>query len=120
MKLDQFVEETLLEIMRGVHRAKSAAGIAQTPSGPTPDEYYKIGTHDPKYRRIRIREVEYDIAVTVTETVRGKGKGKVNLGIIQVAAGGDSDTSETSTHRIRFRVPVTFDGAPDPPGDGEG
>lgn len=27
MKLDQFIEETSLEVMRGVHRATPAAGI---------------------------------------------------------------------------------------------
>jgi hypothetical protein len=64
------------------------------------------------------QEVEFDVALTVTEGVEGGGKGGLNVGgIIQVAGGGSSTTTETSTHRIRFKVPVTFDGEPEPPGN---
>jgi hypothetical protein len=117
VKLDQFVEETLLEVMRGVHRAKHAAGHAKgVASGLSAVPAFKIAPMFIKELGALpyvTHEVEFDVAVTVTEQVDTGGKGGVNLGVIQVAGTGSSVTGETSTHRIRFKVPVTFDGEPD-------
>jgi hypothetical protein len=118
VKLDQFIEETLLEIVRGVHRAKKTAGLApgvKTGLGGAP--VHKIAPLFYETEGVQTslqQEIEFDVAVTVIEQVDTGGKGGINLGVIQVAGSGASVTEETHTHRIKFRVPVTFDGEPDP------
>jgi hypothetical protein len=107
VQLDQFIKETLFEIFQGGHRAKSATGGILT--GSRGEGYSKLAPVATK-----LSEIEFDIAVTVTEQLDEGGKGGVNLGVIQVAGSGTSSTSETSTHRIRFKVPVSFAGDPDP------
>lgn len=116
MKLDQFIRETLLEIIRGVEEAKDAAGTGVVSIMVKNEKHYLPGKTPkvlPTYEGLLssgkfLSEVEYDVAVQVTEGTNTGGKGGLNIGVTQIGAEGSSEASETSTHRIRFKVPVTF------------
>jgi len=107
MKLQDFVSETLEQIIHGV---KEAQGEAKKDGATiSPDSHL---SYDNKrylfYGGGLVEHVEFDVAVTTSE---GK-ETKAGLGIfvvgIGVGAGGKSDASSVSVSRIKFSVPVAL------------
>ena len=103
MDLDDFIAESLMQIAKGVHGARTNFS----------KEASQIAVINPKWGEQRdhsvyTSEVSFDIAISVTEqTERG---GKVGLKVVALEIGGvKGSTFENSRiNRISFKVPVYF------------
>jgi hypothetical protein len=94
MNLDEFISQTLTEIINGVISAQKACTDKSAAIAP------RKSARDPDYQN-----VDFDIAVTVEKGTQTKGKIGV-LSIISLGAAGQSDNSQTAINRIKFSVPV--------------
>ncbi|OKP25458.1 hypothetical protein [Serratia liquefaciens] len=110
MKLDDFVHESLKNIMLGVQKA-TKFGIENKTGIVNPGDV-GIGQgangiiFDPRSRRL-IQNVEFDIAVTVTESASSTSEGAQSMGEITVSGHNtDSTKSNASISRIRFSIPI--------------
>jgi len=96
MKLQDFVAETLNEIVVGVKKAQASAveqGAMINPLHILPGN-------------ARFREVDFDVAVTTSEgTEKERGLG-VFVGSLGAGAKGKTDVSNVTVNRITFSVPV--------------
>jgi len=98
MELEEFITESLKQIMTGVTKAQedpANTGIinAIKPGG---------GLYAP------VKEIEFDVAVTVSQEQGTKGGIGIFVGDVGVGAKGQSQSSNTSVSRIKFSVPVAF------------
>ena len=130
MDLQQFVRETLTEIILGVNAAQDqaeveASGARINPAGiglgATPDGYLgNLSSGWPVF------VVDFDLAVTVSGTGQGEATAKVQV-VSQFTSklSGTKKAPRDSTNRIRFRVPIALrpdtglDAAPDTKQPGE-
>jgi hypothetical protein len=107
MKLDDFVSETLKQIIRGVAEAQEYA-LTQN-AKVNPDETIYSGNHQGNIicgetgRPLQI--VDFDVAVTVTEQ-QTTGKDDMSVGSISVTSANSNISQNSSVNRIQFKVPV--------------
>ncbi|MER2926820.1 hypothetical protein [Serratia nevei] len=111
MKLDDFVHESLKNIMLGVQRA-TQFGVDHSTGTVNPSEvaFGKAGENgilfNPRTRKI-IQKVEFDIAVSVNESTSSSSGGTQSVGEITVSGSNtDSATSNGSISRIKFSIPL--------------
>ena len=94
MDLQEFVKETLVEVIKGAHKA------AEEISGQHTEKNLLGGINvslDPSL-------VEFDVAVTVSRGTKGGGRLGVSIFGVEATVSG----STQSQHRIKFSIPVTF------------
>ncbi len=96
MKLQEFVNETLREIITGVKEAQEYAKDNNATVNASP----AIGTP--------IKEVEFDVAVTSTEGSEAQAGTGIFVAGLGLGAKGKLDTSNSSVTRIKFSIPVCF------------
>jgi len=108
MQLEDFVAETLKQIVNGVEVARAHAKEHGAEVNPV-----DLGLRDKEKMALRnrrtgalIKEVEFDVAVTVTEGKKTKGGIGVFAAGIGVGAQGQSDAAKSSLSRIKFSVPL--------------
>ena len=113
MQLDDFVFETIKQIVNGVSRAKKHCD--QEGSKVNPENIMvrtKGGTNDPIFCDSKtgqlIDRVEFDVAVTTTEGKQDKAGVGIFVGPIGLGAQGQSRTEDQSMSRVRFTVPVQY------------
>mgnify|MGYP000173938609 CR=1 FL=1 len=112
MKLSDFIEETLTEIVNGVKSAQN--NIIDTNAEIAPSGLAKFSNdqflHPFKAGRGIVNMVEYDVAVETS----GEDSSKAGIGIVMAAigAGAQAATSDKSSkiHRIKFTVPLLLPG----------
>lgn len=111
VKLQEFVERTLVEIIAGVKNTNaeiSPTGVRYT---PYPGETVMF-----KPKRGIIQTVQFDVAVTTTK----EGKAKEKVGVMEVVGiGGDAGISKEAINRVKFTVPVLLPSKPYEPGEEE-
>ena len=94
MTLQEFVKETLLNVVNGVADAKHSNPNVASPENSLPRESFLI---------------EFDVAVTVTEKSGLEGKGGISVLKVFNAGGTHSTASEqSSASRVKFSVPVDY------------
>lgn len=114
MKLQEFVSETVREIIAGVHEAQTYAATAGATVNPI-----EAGLRQEKksyadvmvrgdWRTVPIKDIDFDVAVTSTDTSETQAGAGIFVAGLGLGAKGKSDTSNSSVSRIRFSVPVTF------------
>lgn len=108
MKLQDFVKESLLEIINGVRmaQAENRTNAAINPGN------LRLGD-DMKHSRLYdfdskslLSNVEFDVAVTAETSTETKGGIGVFAGAIGVGTQGQSDAKKVSLSRIKFTVPI--------------
>jgi hypothetical protein len=117
--LQQFVRETLTEIVLGVNAAQDqteveASGARINPVGiglgATPDGY--LGNL-PSGEAVFV--VDFDLAVTVSGTGPGELAAKVQVvGQFSAKLNGTKKSARDSTNRIKFRIPIALRPNPEP------
>ena len=110
MDIQEFVRESLLQIMEGVH----AASVSKP--GITPSNLQIAKGHKPPAGAFVFGIAhsigflaEFDLAVTVSD--KSAASGKAGLSVVQVfnAGGEKSASNETvSVSRIKFSVPISY------------
>lgn len=97
MKLQDFVSETLIEIVNGVKQAQVAVKGSKAEINPSrPIE------------GVKERPIEFDVAVTTIEGTETKGGVGIFVGPVGIGTQGRSDSSSSSVSRIKFSVPVKY------------
>jgi hypothetical protein len=110
MKLQEFVKETLREIIAGVQEAQTYA--ATTGARINPDEDHArantsyIDTSDGGIAPIK--EIDFDVAVTSTDTTEAQAGAGIFVAALGIGAKGKSDTLNSCVSRIKFSVPIAL------------
>ncbi|MCB9725372.1 MAG: hypothetical protein H6748_15075 [Spirochaetaceae bacterium] len=100
MNLEEFVQKTLVQIVKGADLAKKELGDAAV---VTPAHSFPPGERIPNDQTLRIERVEFDVAITATEATESGGGGMLKvLSFGEVGGGGLQSISEASVSRVRF------------------
>ena len=109
MKLEQFVEESLKQIISGVSKAKEHGEKHGAHVNPV-KAAFNSNSQNVVYcteTGIPLQQVEFDIAVTVSESSSIASEGSTGVGDITVSGQSSENTStNSSASRIKFTVPV--------------
>lgn len=100
MQLEEFVSESLRQIIAGVKRAQD----------DTKEMGAKINPDGLRFH-VENHRVEFDVAVTAAEGTGTKGGIGVVAGVFNLGSAGESNASSTTASRIKFGVIVEL-----PPG----
>jgi hypothetical protein len=95
MKLDEFISETLNQVIEGVAQAQKACSAS---NAVIADRSGSVET----------TQVEFDVALTVESGTKTKGGIGVVTGIVSLGSSGQSDNTKTAVNRIKFSVPVVL------------
>jgi hypothetical protein len=121
VELQQFVSETLNQILNGVsdaqhannHRSIQINPVLTHYTNPTHPEYigekYKLPADIIVSRDGNlVIMVDFDVAITVTEGTGTRGGIGVFVGAVGLGSQGQSTQTNASESRVKFRVPVTW------------
>ena len=106
MNLQQFVKESLLQVIGGVTEAQDEAPEKPGKINPLPDSY-GVNQSAGLYQGTTIQHIDFDVAVTVSEGTQASG----GLTVLGMGAKGGITESSSYVSRLKFRVPVAL-----PPG----
>ena len=116
MELSEFVEKSLVAIVRGVERANAALKDSQALVNPHQSSYgteASHGVHHPTVNRheTRVELVAFDVAVEASEsqsntTTGGAGGGIPGIAVIGGKMTGESEATTRHASRLRFSVPL--------------
>ena len=120
MDLQQFVRETLTEIVLGVNAAQDQAEVEASGARINPAGIGLAATPDGYLGNLSSGEavfvVDFDLAVTVAGTGQGDVGAKVQVvGQFTTKLNGAKRSGRNSTNRIKFKVPIAL--RPDPGSD---
>jgi len=100
MDLDQFIEETLLEISGGLKNANAQLKSSEKPDAPNTFLLRPGSQND------RGAGIEFDVAVTTRLEGGGKANAKVRLAVVEAELGGKGGVSNERVSRIKFTICV--------------
>lgn len=115
MDLKKFVQETLVQIARGVEGAQSElanSGAVVNPrnvrgAGGQEGNVYGFlveGQRD-RYRKA-VQAVSFDVVVSAVEGATAEGGGRLRVGIVSLGGTATSEDKTGSESRIQFKVPI--------------
>jgi len=104
MTLQEFVSDTLFQIVEGV---ESARGSNQKIAPTVVDKNDNLKVQPVSNGTAFI--VDFVVAVTVSRKTEGSAKGGVQVFVFEAGVDGAASTEHTTVSRIKFQVPVTFD-----------
>ncbi|MDN7138076.1 hypothetical protein J6J34_07625 [Pseudidiomarina sp. 1ASP75-14] len=109
MKLEQFVEESLKQIITGVLKAKEYGEKNGAYVNPV-NAAFNSNSENVIYcteTGIPLQQVAFDVAVTVTSSQSEFSDSQAEIGDITVSGStSESNSSNSSASRIKFLVPV--------------
>lgn len=128
MELQQFIRQSLVEIMKGIEQAqKDLLGNSQSRICPQLAEVYGaslqncpiVGVSTENSRPIHL--IEYDVAVEVMEgRETGALEGEGSIGIFRAKANGPKSSRDSKdAARLKFSIPVSFPDINGRPGSGQ-
>lgn len=100
MELNQFVSETIIQIINGVNKAQSTSkgtGALVAPQRYGDGGYFYI-------RKIEV--IEFDVAITTTDTTEGKAGAGIFVAGISLGGQAREEVSNQTLSRIKFNVPI--------------
>ena len=111
MNIEEFVCESISQVMKGVKKAQVAAsGIQGIVSHH--NNSWAIGgggDFDTCTNRV-VHEVHFDIAVTASESESKGGKAGLKIFSVGVGVSAQGGSENSSVSRIQFSVPVSYPG----------
>ena len=107
MTLEEFVSDTLIQIVSGVENARRKS-LRVAPRVINFEETDAVVVHaDAANPRAFL--VDFDVAVTVSKTTDTQAKGGVSIHVFEAGGHRSSSAQESTVSRIKFQVPVTYD-----------
>jgi hypothetical protein len=108
MKLEDFISESLTQIINGVKKAQKHAeqnnsvinGYGLRKSKSIGDSYYDDDTNSP------IQVIDFDIAVTVKEQGKTSGKAGVFVTVFGAGIEGSEENENLISNRLKFSIPI--------------
>ena len=116
MNLQNFITESIVQIVRGIEAANTALNDSTavvSPKNVIPSDserphiygyLVEPGAHG-KYRT-PVQRVDFDVAVYAEEGTETKGGIGLMVGTLGLGSHGKSDKSHSSESRIKFTVPI--------------
>ena len=108
MTLEQFVADTLTQIVMGVRKARDSVRSVGGEVNPRHGRGHDGVTSDMGYLAADLKRfaspVDFDVAVTATAEAGSQGKVGVVVGIFGGSAGIQESTQASQVSRIKFRV----------------
>ena len=103
MNLDEFIRESLLEVLRGIKEAQKI----------TNEQGAGVGVINPKWGQEKdhhkyVSEVAFDIAISAAEQTSRGGKAGLRVVALEIHGGGDASYEASRVSRISFKLPVAF------------
>jgi hypothetical protein len=118
MDLEEFVAQSLSNLINGVRRAQTECGSTGGKVNPVMRRVFTGATGGGVVlgwssgdSGVPVLLVEFDVAVTVNEGTGKKGGVGVHAGIISAGGAAHRNRAETAASRIKFSIPVLL-----PPG----
>lgn len=107
MQFDDFVSQTLKQIIDGVSTAQEYARSKRANINPSSARFHSSteGSIFCQNTGIPLQNVEFDVAVTVAESQKNNN-GNPSVGEISVTSSNEATTQNSSVSRIKFKVPV--------------
>ncbi|MBO2638336.1 hypothetical protein I6M42_17045 [Shewanella algae] len=109
MKLEQFVEESLKQIITGVLKAKEHGEQNGAYVNPV-NAAFNSNSQNVVFcteTGIPLQQVEFDVAVTVTHSTSESSDDQAEIGDITVSgSSSENNATNSSASRIKFMVPV--------------
>lgn len=109
MKLEDFITDTLTQIINGVQKAQEYAkenGAKVNPSNITMRPGAGNPTYWDNYNSIPGQAIEFDISVTTHDEGQTEGKAGVFVAFLKAGVSGKETTENIATNRIKFTIPV--------------
>lgn len=108
MNLEDFVSETLKQIINGVQKAQEFAQAKNACINPVSArmttsqqiQHYDSNTGVP------LQNIEFDVGITVTDTNTKQDGSTTSIGSVTVSPQGASESKNSSISRIKFSVPI--------------
>lgn len=120
MNLQDFITETIVQIVRGIENAgeqlkdsKALVNPRNVKIEPSATNVYGFVEVNKPFLKA-VQKVEFDVAVTVSNGTTTKGGIGIMVGAIGLGSQGQSDAQSGYVSRIKFSIPVVFpmDSAP--------
>ncbi len=106
MDLQNFVKETLIQILKGVGEAQHATQPMIARINPSKlrvgRSFVDVSAAD------MVKQVEFDVAITVEEGKNKEGGGGLKISAFSIDGKKGSKTTNTSASRVKFVVPVVL------------
>ena len=104
MKLDEFIKETLVQVVKGV---SSASGEVKELGGEiNPSDDICVG--GATISNTKPQTIKFDIALQVKETSEKNGGAKAKMAVVSFGGGIKSHDESHTEHRIQFQIPVNL------------
>lgn len=105
MKLEEFIEATLTQIVNGVNKAQQKANFNGTEINPEISGGSVVLINS---ENRRVESVEFDVAVTTEESTGNKGGAGIFIAPFGIGGQAETGSKNTSVSRVRFNVPIVF------------
>lgn len=101
MELEEFVHNSLMQIMSGLQAAK-----AEFDSRKSGDGVISPTWNGPDDQRNRVQKVQFDVAVTVATKTEGGGSGGIKVVALDLSGKINSSAEQNIVSRISFSVEI--------------
>lgn len=113
MQLQEFIRESLVQIVNGVRDAQATISGSETSGAISPAIRNNWSAMEAKgvlltESGVPVQTVEFDVSVTATEGTGTKAGIGIAVGILGLGAQGQSSQSNANTSRLKFSVPVSL------------
>ena len=110
VQLDEFITETLKQLIEGVKNAQAGAKVMGGAVNPKGLIYGPNSSYDFQHKETtRVgTDIEFDLEITATESKEKKEGVKVPLIGIKLGVQRSSGVENRARNRVKFKVPVLF------------
>ncbi len=115
MKLQEFVNETVKEIIAGVKEAQAYAKAnhaevnpRESGGGQEKKAYADIFVGRERWVTVPIKNIDFDVAVTSTDTSETQAGVGIFVAALGLGVKDKSDTLNSCVSRVKFSVPLCF------------
>jgi hypothetical protein len=116
MKLEDFVTETIKQIINGVKVAQEYAVGVQAKVNPRFRAFgdKSIAKWVDSDQGLAVQEIEFDVAISAVEGTETKGGIGIFIGPVGLGSQGKSEASSSAVNRIKFSIPLVLPPSPPP------
>jgi|GEM_PF-3230915 len=112
IELDEFVEATLVSIVKGIQRAQQdeevGSFVAPLLQGEKRNDVGNFHLKNDETRQATVIQFDVQVGTQAATEAEARGGLKARLVVVDVdlGGGGSSTSGATSTHRLQFAIPV--------------
>ena len=108
MELQEFIKQSLVQIVKGVNEAQNEAIDVGARINPVGKLLSGGGETHFVQTELNPQSIQFDVAISVSEEKTAGGKISVLANILNLGAEAKMENLSSLVHRIKFEVPVEF------------